>query len=56
MLLVSHCGRSQPSGESGGADFYRGKVVSIIVGSGAGGGFDTTARLVSRHIARHIPG
>lgn len=36
--------------------FYRRKTVSIIVGSGAGGGFDTTARLVSRHIGRHIPG
>jgi tripartite-type tricarboxylate transporter receptor subunit TctC len=36
--------------------FYRQKTVSIIVGSGAGGGFDTTARLVSRHIGRHIPG
>jgi tripartite-type tricarboxylate transporter receptor subunit TctC len=56
VLLVSACGRSQPSGESGGRDFYRGKTVSIIVGSGAGGGFDTTARLVARHIARHIPG
>ena len=36
--------------------FYRGNTVSILVGSGAGGGFDTTARLVSRHIGRHIPG
>src|SRR5262245_11415447 len=26
--------------------FYRGKTVRIVVGSGAGGGFDTTARLV----------
>ncbi|MGH9254343.1 MAG: Bug family tripartite tricarboxylate transporter substrate binding protein [Vicinamibacterales bacterium] len=38
------------------AAFYRRKTVSIIVGSGAGGGFDTTARLVARHIGRHIPG
>jgi len=36
--------------------FYVRKTVSIVVGSGAGGGFDTTARLVSRHIGRHIPG
>jgi tripartite-type tricarboxylate transporter receptor subunit TctC len=36
--------------------FYRRKTVSIIVGSGAGGGFDTTARLVARHIGKHIPG
>jgi tripartite-type tricarboxylate transporter receptor subunit TctC len=55
-LLSAACSSSQPADESGGADFYRGKTVSIIVGSGAGGGFDTTARLVSRHIARHIPG
>jgi tripartite-type tricarboxylate transporter receptor subunit TctC len=39
-----------------GAAFYSRKTVSIIVGSGAGGGFDTTARLVARHIGRHIPG
>ena len=38
------------------AAFYGSKTVSIVVGSGAGGGFDTTARLVSRHIGRHIPG
>ena len=38
------------------AAFYSQKIVSIIVGSGAGGGFDTTARLVARHIGSHIPG
>jgi tripartite-type tricarboxylate transporter receptor subunit TctC len=38
------------------AAFYSRRTVTIIVGSGAGGGFDTTARLVARHIGRHIPG
>ncbi|MGE3843812.1 MAG: Bug family tripartite tricarboxylate transporter substrate binding protein, partial [Vicinamibacterales bacterium] len=38
------------------ATFYTGRTVSIVVGSGAGGGFDTTARLVARHIGKHIPG
>ncbi len=47
----SGSGAGQPAGE-----FYRGKTVSIIVGSGAGGGFDTTARLVARHIGRYISG
>lgn len=36
--------------------FYRGKVVTILVGFGAGGGYDLYARILSRHIGRHIPG
>ena len=36
--------------------FYRGKTLRIVVGSGAGGGFDMTARLVSKHIGKYIPG
>jgi len=54
-LFFASCGQSNVSEDPAG-DFYQGKTVSIIVGSGAGGGFDTTARLVSRHIGRHIPG
>ncbi len=37
-------------------DFYRGKTLTIVVGYTAGGGSDINARLVSRHIGRHIPG
>ncbi len=37
-------------------DFYRGKTLTIVVGYTAGGGYDINARLVSRHIGRHIPG
>jgi tripartite-type tricarboxylate transporter receptor subunit TctC len=38
------------------AEFYKGKRVTMLVGSGPGGGYDTYARLVSRHMGRHIPG
>jgi tripartite-type tricarboxylate transporter receptor subunit TctC len=38
------------------ADFYKGKQVSIIIGSSAGGGYDTYARLIGRHLGKHIPG
>lgn len=38
------------------ADFYKGKRIQIIVGSGPGGGYDTYARLLTRHMGRHIPG
>src|SRR5688500_11511960 len=55
--MASACGQGGSSGDTVSAsEFYRGKTLSIVVGSGAGGGFDTTARLVSRHIGRHIPG
>jgi tripartite-type tricarboxylate transporter receptor subunit TctC len=37
-------------------DFYKGKTLTFVVGFSAGGGFDTYARLVARHIAKHIPG
>jgi tripartite-type tricarboxylate transporter receptor subunit TctC len=38
------------------SDFYSGKQLKILIGYGAGGGYDTTTRLVARHLAKHIPG
>src|SRR5689334_6980204 len=38
------------------ADFYAKKTVTIAVGSSAGGNYDLYARLVGRHLGRHIPG
>src|SRR5215213_9124049 len=38
------------------ASFYRGKQIRFLVGSSAGGGYDLFARLVARHMVRHIPG
>ncbi len=38
------------------SDFYSGKRLKMIVGSGAGGGYDVYARLVARHMGNHIPG
>ena len=37
-------------------EFYKGKVLRIVVGLEAGGGFDTYARVIGRHMVRHIPG
>src|SRR5262245_15547633 len=36
--------------------FYRGKTVTIVVGYSAGGGYDQYARLLARHLSRHVPG
>ena len=38
------------------ASFYRGKTVRIVVGFSSGGGYDVYARVLARHLARHIPG
>src|SRR5437868_466786 len=36
--------------------YYAGKTVKMIVGLGAGGGYDLWARTLARHIGRHLPG
>ena len=38
------------------ADFYRGRTIRIVVGYGPGGATDTSARLVVKFLAKHIPG
>ena len=37
-------------------EFYAGKTIRVSVGFSAGGGYDTYARAVARHIGKHIPG
>jgi tripartite-type tricarboxylate transporter receptor subunit TctC len=38
------------------ADFYRGKTIKMVIPSTPGGDYDTRARLVARHLGKHIPG
>ncbi len=38
------------------AEFFKGKTVTLNIGSSTGGGLDTYGRLVSRHFGKHIPG
>jgi tripartite-type tricarboxylate transporter receptor subunit TctC len=38
------------------ADAFAGKSLQMIIGFGAGGGYDLWARTVGRHIGRHLPG
>jgi len=38
------------------ADFYKGKSIRFVIGAITGGGNDTYARLVGRHLGKHIPG
>ena len=38
------------------AEFYKGRRIELLVGLLAGDGYDAYARLLTRHMARHIPG
>jgi tripartite-type tricarboxylate transporter receptor subunit TctC len=38
------------------ADFYKGKRINLVVSYGTGGGYDVYARVLARHMSRHIPG
>jgi tripartite-type tricarboxylate transporter receptor subunit TctC len=38
------------------ADFYRGKTVRVVIGSGVGGSYAVYAQLTARHLGRFLPG
>jgi tripartite-type tricarboxylate transporter receptor subunit TctC len=43
-------------GTASAQEFYKGKTVRIVVGFAAGGGFDSYARAIARHMGKQIPG
>jgi tripartite-type tricarboxylate transporter receptor subunit TctC len=51
-LAASGAARAQDSV----AQFYKGKQINLYVGSSAGGGYDTYARLLARRFSTYIPG
>jgi tripartite-type tricarboxylate transporter receptor subunit TctC len=52
LIVTPHSARAAAAD----TDFYRNKTIRFIVGFAAGGGFDAYARVISRHMGRHIPG
>src|SRR5262245_40350884 len=47
---------SAPAAAQSAADFYKGKTVTYIVATTAGGGYDSYARLVIEFMQKHMPG
>jgi tripartite-type tricarboxylate transporter receptor subunit TctC len=39
-----------------GAGFYEGKTLTIVVGYKPGGGYDSYARLIAKHLPKYLPG
>ncbi len=56
-LLLSALPAAAPAGaQDAVAQFYKGKQINLYVGSSAGGGYDTYARLLARRFGSFIPG
>jgi tripartite-type tricarboxylate transporter receptor subunit TctC len=56
VALVAVAGAALPASAQTPEEFYAGKTVELYIGYSVGGGYDTYARLVARHIGKHIPG
>jgi len=56
VLLVLVLSLLLTAGSARAAGFYKGKVIRVIVGFSPGGGFDTHARTLARHLSKYIPG
>src|SRR2546421_10480868 len=52
MLLLP----TAPAGAQSPAEFYKGKIVELYIAYSVGGGYDLYARLLARHLGKHIPG
>jgi hypothetical protein len=50
VIAVGHAAAQSPAGA------FAGKTVNLIIGFGTSGGYDLWARVVARHIGRHLPG
>ena len=53
LALTAQAARAQDAAVEA---FYKGKQLFLRVGSAPGDGYDLYGRLVSRHIARYLPG
>jgi tripartite-type tricarboxylate transporter receptor subunit TctC len=54
--LLMLAGPASAQSAQGVDEFYRGKQLKLIVGTSSGQDYDLWARLIGRHITRHIPG
>jgi len=48
------CGAPSPAQSP--AEFYKGKTVELYIGYSVGGAYDLYARVLARHLGKHIPG
>jgi tripartite-type tricarboxylate transporter receptor subunit TctC len=56
IAFVASLALTAPAPADDVADFYKGRTINLIVGYGPSGGYDLFARMMARHLGRHIPG
>lgn len=56
VSCATFLGSAPRAGTAAEQQFFKGKTVRIVVGFAAGGGFDTYARAIARHLGKHLPG
>jgi tripartite-type tricarboxylate transporter receptor subunit TctC len=55
-LIVSAMAVPPVEAQDAVATFFTGKSIEIVIGTTAGGGYDTYGRLVARHLGDYVPG
>lgn len=55
-LLLTSLSVTQAVANEADSGFFKGKRVTMLIGSSAGGGYDVYARLIARHLGKYIPG
>jgi tripartite-type tricarboxylate transporter receptor subunit TctC len=56
LLACTLIALAAPHAANAQADFYKGKTVTIVVGTRVGGSIGNTSLIVSRHLSRFLPG
>lgn len=56
IFLIGMSVAHAPASAETPAEFYKGKIIKVIIGYAPGGGFDAYARLLAEHLPKHLPG
>jgi tripartite-type tricarboxylate transporter receptor subunit TctC len=56
VVAITMCHAPAATAQSAAPGFFAGKQINLICGAAVGGGYDALARLLARHLGRHIPG
>jgi tripartite-type tricarboxylate transporter receptor subunit TctC len=56
IVAVAALKPSTPTLAQSPAEFFKGRTIEVLIGTSAGGGYDAYARLLSRHLGKHVPG